>query len=152
MKTSLISISIGIIIIVVVAWFALQRDDGSSVVFAPTATPSVRVSPSGLLQIAPSPEASPAVASVATVSITDEKIIPATIIVKTGTKVTFVNNGQALHWIASDPHPVHSGLVGLDTLKGISTGETYSFTFTKAGTFGIHDHLHTQLTGTIIVQ
>ena len=78
MKTSLLSISIGVIVIVAVAWVALQRDDGSSVVFAPTATPSVQVSPVGLIQIAPSPDASAVAASVAIVSITDEKFIPAT--------------------------------------------------------------------------
>jgi plastocyanin len=72
--------------------------------------------------------------------------------VKAGTTVTFINNGQALHRPASDPHPIHTGLPGLDAGKGLATGETYVFTFTKVGTFGMHDHFNTSLKATIIVQ
>ncbi|OGY31164.1 MAG: hypothetical protein A3C02_03960 [Candidatus Andersenbacteria bacterium RIFCSPHIGHO2_02_FULL_45_11] len=158
MKNSL-SIIGGIIIIVAVAWFAMRGDSDDAIVPAPTATPTVAPSVGGLIQLAPtdipavspSPEASVAPAAV-TVSIDDEGFTPATVTVKAGTTVTFVNNGQALHWPASNPHPIHTGLSGFDARKGLATGETFSFTFTKAGTFGMHDHLNTALVGTIVVQ
>ena len=158
MKNSL-SIIGGIIIIALVAWFAMRGNSDDAIVLAPTATPTAASSPAGLIQLAPtdvpavspSPEASVVPASV-TIAIDDEGFTPATITVKAGATVTFVNNGQALHWPASNPHPIHTGLSGFDARKGLATGETYSFTFLQAGTFGFHDHLNTRITGTIVVQ
>lgn len=158
MKNSL-SILGGSIIIIAVAWFAMRGDSDDAIVLAPTATPTIATSSGGFIQLAPSdmPSISPSPASStapanSTISIDDEGFMPATLTVKTGTTVTFVNNGQALHWPASNPHPIHTGLSGLDSRKGLATGETFSFTFTKTGTFGMHDHLNTAIVGTIVVQ
>ncbi|MBI3251353.1 MAG: hypothetical protein HYZ62_00405, partial [Candidatus Andersenbacteria bacterium] len=65
----------------------------------------------------------------ATISITDTGFEPAQVTVAPGATVTFVNNGQALHWPASAPHPTHTALPGFDAKKGLATGESYSFTF-----------------------
>lgn len=161
MKNSLLTIVGGLIIIAAVAWIALKDDGDDSLVSSPTPSPTATSSPSGLFQLAPSdtpsvsvspsPVATPSSGKV-TVSIDDTGFTPSTITIKSGTTVTFVNNGQAMHWVASDPHPIHTGLVGLDARKGLATGETFSFKFTKPGTFGIHDHLSTTLKATILVQ
>lgn len=87
-----------------------------------------------------------------TISITDTGFKPETVTVPLGTKVTFVNNGQALHWPASDNHPTHDILPEFDSKKGISTGDTYSYTFNKGGTWEYHDHLNAQFGGTIVVE
>lgn len=156
---NLLSIICGIIIIVAVTWFAMRDDSDDAIVLAPTATPTATVASGGLIQLAPTdvPDVSPspeisAAPTVATISIDDEAFTPVTLAVKVGTTVTFVNNGQALHWPASNPHPIHTGLSGFDAKKALATGETFSFTFTKAGTFGFHDHLNTALVGTVVVQ
>lgn len=86
-----------------------------------------------------------------TVSISDAGFSPAQVTVAAGTKVTFVNNGQGLHWPASDPHPTHTNLKGLDARKGLATGDTYSFIFSTPGTWGYHDHLNPKLKGTVVV-
>lgn len=86
------------------------------------------------------------------VSITDEAFEPATVNISVGDTVVFTNNGQALHWPASDPHPTHTNYSKFDAKKGIATGETYSYTFTEAGTYGMHDHLNAKVKGTIIVE
>ena len=86
------------------------------------------------------------------VSVDETGFTPASVTVAKGTIVTFVNNGQAPHWPASDPHPTHTALSGFDSDKGLATGETYSFVFDVEGTWGYHDHLDPRLTGTVIVE
>ncbi len=113
-------------------------------------TPTPTTSPESSVIASSSPSSIP-VAGV-TISITDTGFEPSTVTVKAGTPVTFVNNGQALHWPASDPHPTHGGLAGFDAKKGLATGETYTFTFTKVGTWGFHDHLNARNGGSVIVQ
>lgn len=85
------------------------------------------------------------------IAMTDTGFSPATITVKAGTTVVFKNTGSDNHWPASNPHPVHTGLPGFDALKAITPGGTYSYTFTKAGTWGFHDHLHPNFTGSVVV-
>lgn len=98
-----------------------------------------------------SPSSSPKTSAV-TITISDTEFSPATVTVKAGTTVTFVNNGQGLHRPASDPHPTHTDLPGFDSKRGLSTGESYSFVFDKVGTWGFHDHLNTSMTGSVVVQ
>jgi plastocyanin len=88
----------------------------------------------------------------ATISMTDDGFEPATVEVSVGTTVTFVNNGQGLHWPASDNHPTHEILAGFDAKKGLATGETYSYTFTEIGSWGFHNHLAPQIKGTVVVE
>lgn len=75
---------------------------------------------------------------------------PPTITVKSGTTVTWTNEDSADHFVASDPHPTHTDLPGLSS-NPFSQGQSYSFTFTKVGTFGYHCHLHPSMKGTVIV-
>lgn len=86
------------------------------------------------------------------VSVTDVGFVPDNITVGAGDMVTFTNNGQALHWPASDLHPTHELLPGFDAGRALATGEDYSFTFDEVGTWTFHDHLNPQLTGKIIVE
>jgi len=76
---------------------------------------------------------------------------PPSLTVKAGTTVTWTNQGSAPHQIASDPHPTHTDLPGLQSAV-LSTSQSYSFTFTKKGIWGYHCHLHPAMTGTIIVE
>jgi plastocyanin len=98
------------------------------------------------------------------VLITSSGFIPSTLTIKVGDTVTFVNKDSKPHWPASDFHPTHrlypgsgiekcgSGEEIFDACKGLSPGETFSFTFKYRGTWTYHDHLYPYLTGTIIVQ
>lgn len=91
-------------------------------------------------------------ATVVTVSMTDTGFSPATITIAVGSTVNFVNDGQALHWPASAVHPIHGILPAFDSERGIATGDTYSFSFTEAGSWNFHDHLNPQFTGTVVVE
>lgn len=86
------------------------------------------------------------------IKITADGFVPSTINIQKGDYVQFTNTDSNAHWPASDPHPVHTGLPGFDSLKGIETGKYFRYQFTTAGTFTFHDHLHPALKGTVVVK
>src|SRR5262245_11019965 len=75
------------------------------------------------------PSSTAAVAPVAAnaVAIQNFAFSPATITVKAGTTVTWTNHDQDAHTVTANPGPFRS--------KTLNTGDTFKFTFTKAGTF-----------------
>lgn len=88
----------------------------------------------------------------ALVAITATGFNPATIKVKVGQSVNWTNQDAKSHQVASDPHPSHDGLSGLEG-DPLAKGESYGFTFDKAGTFTYHDHLDPlKLKGTVVVE
>lgn len=91
------------------------------------------------------------ISETAVISVTPTGFKPPSITVRTGTTVTFRNDGTGSHWVASDPHPSHTGLPGFD-LGGMQPGQFKTFTFEKTGTFGYHDHLDAKMRGTIVVR
>ena len=72
----------------------------------------------------------------------NEEWRPSSITTKAGGMVTWVNNGHIPHAIISDQN--------LWTDTTISPGETFSFTFTKAGNFSYHDETDTYNNSIII--
>ncbi|HEU5441896.1 MAG TPA: plastocyanin/azurin family copper-binding protein [Ktedonobacterales bacterium] len=65
--------------------------------------------------------------------------------VKVGTTVTWTNNSAAPHTVTSDGGPASfDGNVGSD-------GGTFSFTFTKAGTYTYHCNIHPYMKASITV-
>ncbi len=90
----------------------------------------------------------------ANVSIGDNFYNPETITVNAGTTVVWVNNGGANHTVSSDTGVFDSGIAPADLL---SSGETFSFTFTAPGTYPYFCYLHGAAggigqAGTVIVQ
>ena len=82
-----------------------------------------------------------------TITIKNFAFEPSTLVVKTGTVVTWTNQDAVPHTIASDtgsPVPFSS--------DSLSTGASYTFTFTQPGTFTYHCSIHPSMKGTIIVQ
>ncbi len=86
------------------------------------------------------------------VTYTNDGFSPAVLRVKLGDTVTFKNNSGEDLWVASNPHPTHTGLSGFDAQTGIGQGESYVYTFTRLGTWGYHNHLHPAFGGTIVVE
>jgi len=82
---------------------------------------------------------------------TEDGFEPHTITIKAGQKVTWTNKDSDDLWVASNPHPTHTDYPGFDELKGMSTGGTYSFTFTKVGKWGYHNHLNPSQMGVVVV-
>lgn len=84
-----------------------------------------------------------------TISYTDSGFSPATITVKAGSTVVFENQTAKSMWVASDPHPIHTGYSKFDQR---SSGDSYSFTFTEPGAYRYHNHLSPQDRGTVVVE
>ena len=101
-------------------------------------------------QAAPARATAPAGASATTgtagtveVKIVDFAFDPPTLTVPVGTKVTWTNTGVQ--------HTVLS-LDGVFSSKILDRGDTFSFTFDKAGTFKYMCGLHPDMKATIVVQ
>lgn len=77
---------------------------------------------------------------------------PNSLTIKAGDTVTFRNNSSAPMWVASNPHPAHTDYSGFDAKRSFAQGQDYTFTFTRTGTWGYHNHLSPDATGTIVVQ
>ena len=77
---------------------------------------------------------------------------PADVSVRVGDTVMFKNDSDSFHWPASNVHPTHSIYSDFDPREPVAPGDTWSFTFTRAGTWGFHDHIRANLTGRIVVE
>lgn len=64
--------------------------------------------------------------------------------VKSGTKVTWINNDSDTHSVVSDD--------GAFNVGEMVSGETKSYTFTTPGTYTYYCPLHEEMTGVIIVE
>lgn len=78
-----------------------------------------------------------------TVIIQSNSFNPGTLTVKVGTKVTWTNNDSYTHNVTSDDRTFTGG--------NIDSGQSISFTFTKAGTYNYHCAIHTFMTAKVVV-
>jgi plastocyanin len=69
---------------------------------------------------------------------------PATVTIKAGDTVTWVNQDAPQHDVVADNGEFKSDL--------FDKGGTFSFTFSTAGTYPYHCSIHPGMTGTVIVQ
>ena len=88
-----------------------------------------------------------------TINIKEDGFTPATLLIKKGSSVKWVNLDSAAHKIVSDPHPIHDQLPDLISPTLSSTGSAFIYNFNKTGTFTYHDERNLfKLKGTIIVE
>lgn len=100
----------------------------------------------------PSEASTPAIETEETsVELTPSGYSPASLNIKVGTKVTFINKSGVNATVDSDPHPVHTSFPALN-LGTFKNEETLTFTFDKNGTYGYHNHLNATQKGTVIVE
>jgi plastocyanin len=79
------------------------------------------------------------------IAINEYMYAPATLNISAGTKVTWVNHDEVPHTI------VDSGPDKVFHSAALDTDETYSYTFTKPGTYHYFCTLHPKMVGTIVV-
>ena len=110
--------------------------------------------------------------NVTVVTYNEEGFSPETVTVSQGDVVQFVNDSTNDMWVASAVHPTHEEYSGTtreehcatpaagtstavdtdDAFDQCEAGNEYSFTFDQIGSWGYHNHLVPQDTGTVIVQ
>ena len=78
------------------------------------------------------------------VSIYGSTFSPKTVTVTEGDTVVWQNRDNDTHQVLADRGQFVSAI--------LRAGQTYSFTFKAAGTYGYHDELHPRLKGTVIVR
>ena len=69
---------------------------------------------------------------------------PATITIPAGTTVKWTNRDDIPHTVVNDDQKFQS--------KALDTDDTYSYTFTKPGTYPYFCSIHPKMTGKVIVQ
>ena len=70
---------------------------------------------------------------------------PMTMTVAAGTTVTWTNNDDVPHTVVSDDKSTFKS-------KALDTGDHFSYTFTKPGTYPYFCSVHPKMTGKVIVQ
>ena len=101
-----------------------------------------RIAAFGLFMLLASP-AFAADAPANQIAINEYMYMPATLNVIAGTKVTWVNHDEVPHTIVDTDKAFRSA--------ALDTDDTYSFTFTKPGTYHYFCTLHPKMVGTIVV-
>ena len=101
-----------------------------------------------------------------TITYSNSGFSPSPVNIKVGDTVKFENKSIHNMWPASAMHPTHVVYSGtslsehcpdtantsFDACKGFAPGTSWSFTFTKAGSWGYHDHLNASNFGKIVVE
>jgi plastocyanin len=126
----------------------LKASPGSSLPGLPGDAASAPSSMPGMDMPSPSaPDGAKAAAPVAgnSVAIKGFAFAPAALTVKTGTRVTWTNQDSDAHTVTS------AGSGGPLSSKALDNGDTFSFTFTKAGTYRYLCTIHPFMTATVTV-
>ncbi len=105
-----------------------------------TSMPGMSMPPTGSAA-APTHAAAPAGAN--TVAIRGFAFSPQKISVKVGTTVTWTNRDQDAHTVTAKSGPFRS--------KPLNTGDTFTYTFTNAGSYDYYCTIHPFMTATVVV-
>ena len=76
---------------------------------------------------------------------------PSEVTISLGETVTFTNKTDKPFWPASDLHPTHGIYPDFDPGEPVQAGQSWSFKFTKSGTWNFHDHLNPLYIGVVTV-
>ncbi|MER6919311.1 cupredoxin domain-containing protein [Streptomyces spiralis] len=112
---------------------------------ASSSMPGMEMSPSAAAGSAGAAVSAPAPASGTAVVINNFTFSPAMLTVKAGTKVTWTNQDSEAHTVTSD------GSGGPLNSKAMNTGDTFSYTFAKPGTYKYLCTIHPFMTATVTV-
>jgi len=132
MKKMLIALVV-LVAVGVAVYMLVFKDSGSSLYSSPTPTASMSNTPT----VTPGAEST-------TINISNLTFVPSSVTVTIGTRVTWRNNDSVSHTIVSDSGTYLSS-------STLAPGQSYSRTFSAAGTYAYHCGIHPTMQGTIVV-
>ena len=86
-----------------------------------------------------------------TVTFSDTGFSPASLSVKKGQSVTFVNNSSGKMWVAANPFPSSSEYPDFNQKTGVANGSSWTFTFDTTGVWFYHNHYSPAVGAKIVV-
>jgi plastocyanin len=116
---------------------------GSTCIPTPTPAATATAVPTGTAPATPDGGATDTPATGATVSIDDFAFSPDTLSVSAGTTVTWVNNDTVPHTVTATDGSFDSG--------NLAPGESFTHTFSSAGSFAYLCNYHPNMTATVVV-
>ncbi len=129
---------------------------GDSTPTSPSPAPAPAPTPAPTPTPTPTPAPTPSPGATATITISGNAVSPREVTIAAGGRVTFVNNDNRAHDMASDPHPEHTLCPEINQtgfLQPGQSGTTGNLNTPRTCTF--HDHnadTNTNLRGTIRIQ
>ena len=161
----LVVATIIVVIVLIGGYFAYQAINSP----APTSDTQSQSTPSATTNNEPDTGAQSTVPTTTVnhdITYTDAGFSPSTLTIKAGETVTFKNQSTHGMWIGSANHPSHAVYSGttlqehckdtqnnaFDQCQSNNPGESWSFTFTKVGSWGYHNHVKATDVGKIVVQ
>jgi plastocyanin len=165
MNTKPIVIVLAVVVLLIIGYLVF----GGSPASAPSETATTTVTGAEVVDVSGAPIVTTTTTTTETaVTITygPNGFSPANVTVAPGTTVTWVNSGSGRMWVASDVHPSHTEFDGTSLSQHCANGaptskavfdacgpvSSFSFTFTKAGTWEYHNHAQASDHGTITVR
>ena len=113
--------------------------------FSSTALPEISNSNGSVPTVSVNITPKTSVPASVTININNFVFNPPVQIIKAGTKVIWINNDSAAHTVTSDTGSLLNS-------SAFSSGNSFSFIFTKAGTVDYHCSIHTAMRARIIVE
>lgn len=147
MKQALIILAV--LVLAGLGFVLTKKDDNKNTTNPSTSTNASQQNPS------PSPNsnesANPAPATAKEITYSNDGFSPNTLTVKSGDSVTIKNTSSSSLQFQSDPHPQHTDDPELN-VGLVEAGQSKTFTVTKKGSHGYHNHLNSGDTGTLVVE
>lgn len=138
-KTIGILVVVAVIAIAIVVFATKNKDE------TPTSTNTTTSDTSAVADDTIAPDTSTP-ATTAAVTISNFLFNSSKLTVKVGTTVTWTNNDSVAHTVTADAASSDAPASEL-----LNKGDTYSFTFTKAGSYAYHCEPHPSMKGTVVV-
>ena len=88
----------------------------------------------------------------ATIKMTPNGYMPINVTIQAGDALRFENDGDTGQWPMSDPHPRHDEHPDLNADGYVIPGETWYVVLKQPGTYGFHDEVYPNISGTVTVQ
>ncbi len=153
MNQKIIIVGIVVIVIVALGWFFFSTNQTKTEETAATTQNEVPTATSSADTSSENTE-SQASGSGSTITYTDSGFSPASLTVKSGESITWVNDSSSSVQVGSAIHPTHTvnqEITNNQFYVELAPGESAKVQLTKTGEWGYHDHLRPSMTGTITV-